>query len=289
LIADGMDFAQPYRIISLSGGTMNNKKRLLGICLIFLMVAFIFIQPAYAGPGGQIAKLLAKTFWGKMVLSLLTFILLPVGIYLYTKQRLAERRAYKDLRYMAQHDPNFEWQRARKRILDCFYQIHSAWKQEDVSEACEYMTDWYWQNQQLVYLDRWHREGLRNICAVKKIRSIRPLLFIHRNDDAAHEGSLLVVSITVNMMDCLVKRETDEVVEGDRKFKDHETIWTFALVEGQWRVANIEAAGCEFEYIFQVKNVPRIEETVLGLPNPIKIDRVQINAGIHVAGSTDPL
>jgi hypothetical protein len=282
-----MDFAQLYRIISLSGEIMN-KKRLLGICLIFLMVAFIFIQPAYAGPGGQIAKVLAKTFWGKMVLGLLTLILLPVGIYLYIKQKLAERRAYKDLRYMAQHDPNFEWLRAKERILECFYRIHSAWKEEDVSDACEYMTGGYWQNQQLVYLDRWHREGLRNVCAVKKIRAIRPLLFIHRNDNAAHEGSLLVVSITANMQNCLVKRETDRVVEGDRKFKDHETIWTFTLVEGQWRVSNIEEAGCEFDYIFQVKNVPVIEETVLGLTNAIKIDSVQINTGNRTAGSTDP-
>ena len=265
-----------------------NRKRALGICLIFLIVAFVFIQPAYAGPGGQIAKLLAKTFWGKMALGLLTLILLPVGIYLYIKQKLGERRACKDLRYMAQHDPNFEWLRARERILDCFYRIHSAWREEDVSEACEYMTDWYWQNQQLVYLDRWHREGLRNVCAVKKIRAIRPLLFIHRNDNAAHEGSLLVVSITANMQNCLVKRETDRVVEGDRKFKDHETIWTFTLVEGQWRVSNIEEAGCEFDYIFQVKNVPVIEETVLGLTNAIKIDSVQINTGNRTADSTDP-
>ena len=270
-------------------GEIMNKKRLLGICLIFLMVAFIFIQPAYAGPGGQIAKLLAKTFWGKMVLGLLTFILLPVGIYLYIKQKAAERRAFKDLRYMAQHDPNFEWLRAKKRILDCFYRIHSAWKEEDVSKACEYMTDWYWQNHQLVYLDRWHREGLRNVCAVKKIRVIQPLLFIHRNEDAAHEGSLLVVSITANMMNCLVKRETDEVVEGGRKFKDQAAIWTFVLVRGQWRVANIEAAECEFDYIFQAKNVPRIEETVLGLTKPVKIDSMPIKAAIRVAGSNDSL
>ena len=283
-----MDFAQCYRIVLLSGEIMN-KKRFLGICLIFLMVAFIFIQPAYAGPGGQIAKLLAKTFWGKMVLGLLTFILLPVGIYLYIKQKAAERQAFKDLRYMAQHDPNFEWLRAKERILDCFYRIHSAWKEEDVSQACEYMTDWYWQNHQLVYLDRWHREGLRNVCAVKKIRVIQPLLFIHRNEDAAHEGSLLVVSITANMMNCLVKRENDEVVEGGRKFKDHPTIWTFALVRGQWRVANIEAAACEFDYIFQAKNVPRIEETVLDLTKPVKIDRMPIKAAIRVAGSNDSL
>ena len=98
-----------------------------------------------------------------------------------------------------------------------------------------------------------------------------------------------MVSITANMMECLVKRENDEVVEGDRKFKNHETIWTFALVESQWRVANIEEAGCEFDYIFQVKNVPRIEETVLNLSKAVKIDRVQINVDIRAVGSADSL
>jgi hypothetical protein len=268
-----------------------NKKKLLGICLIFLMVAFIFIQPAYAGPGGQLAKVLAKTFWGKMVLGLLSVILLPMGIYLYIKQQLAQWRAYKDLKYMAQYDPNFEWLRAKERILDCFYRVHTAWKEEDVSDACEYMTGWYWQNQQLVYLDRWHREGLRNVCEIKKIRAVRPLLFIHRNDDIAHEGSMLVVSITANIKDYLVQLETDKVVEGDRKFKDHETIWSFTLAEGNWRVSNIEAAGCEFDYIFQVKNVPRIEETVLGLKNPLKTDNRPMDRGSEMgsAGSTDPI
>jgi len=252
------------------------------------MVAFIFIQPAYGGPGGQIAKVIANTFWGKMVLSLLAFILLPVGIYLYIKQKLAERRAYKDLRYMAQYDPNFEWLWAKQRILDCFYRVHSAWKDEDVSRACEYLTDWYWQNQQLVHLDRWHREGLRNVCEVKKVRAVRPLLFIHRNDDVAHQGSMLVVSITANMKDYLVHRETDKVVEGDKKFKDNETIWSFTLAGSQWRVSNIEEAGCEFGYISQVQNVPRIEETILGLSNPIKADNKQIDTGSQITGSTNP-
>ena len=247
------------------------------------MVAFVFIQPAYGGPGGQIAKVIAKTFWGKMVLSLLALILLPLGIYLYIKQKMAERRVYKDLKFMAQYDPNFEWLWARQRILDCFYQIHSAWKEEDLSRACEYLTDWYWQNRQLVHLDRWHREGLRNVCEIKKILSVRPLLFFHRNDDVAHEGSLLVVSITANMNDYLVHRETDKVVEGDQKFKDHETIWSFKLAEGQWRVSNIEAVGREFDYIFQVKNVPRIEETVLGFASSIKSDKNQIDTDSSVA------
>lgn len=247
-----------------------NRKRVLGICLLFLMVVFIFIQPAYAGPGGQIAKVLAKTFWGKMVLSLLTIILLPIGIYLYVKQKLAQRRVYKDLKFMARFDPNFEWPRVKARILECFYRIHRAREDEDVSGAFELMTEWYWQNRQLVHLDRWHRENLCNVCVVNRVCAVRPLLFIHRNDDGAHEGSLLVASITANMKDCLVQRKTGKLVEGDRRFKDQETIWTFNRVEGNWRVSNIEAAGCEFDYIFQVKDLPGIEETVAGLTVPLK-------------------
>ena len=266
-----------------------NRKRLLGICLLFLMVAFVFIQPAYSGPGGQIAKIIANSFWGKMFLSLLSFILLPVGFYIYVKQKMAERRAFKDLGYMAQYDPNFDWPWAKQRILDCFYQIHIIWKDEDLSGACEYITEWYWQNRQLVHLDRWHREGLYNVCEVKKVRSVRPLLFIHRNDDTAHEGSLLVVSITANLKDYLVHRETGKVVEGDQKFKDHESIWSFSLAEGQWRVSNNEEIGSEFGYIFQSKSVPRIQETVLGSANPIKVDNKQIDSGSQIFGSTGSL
>jgi len=264
-----------------------NRKRILGICIIFLMVAFIFIQPAYAGPGGHIAKVLANTFWGKMVLGLLALILLPLGIYLYIKQKLAELRVYKDLKFVAQYDPNFEWLQVKERIVDCFYRIHSIWKEEELAETCEYMTDWYWQNRQLVYLDRWHREDLRNICEVRRIRTIRPLLFIHRNDDAAHEGSMLVVTITADMQDYLVQNETGRVVEGDRKFKDHETVWTFTLVAGQWRVSNIEEAGCEFDYIFQAKDLPGIAE-VCGLAHPIKTSNEPINTGTSTAGSIFP-
>jgi hypothetical protein len=245
-----------------------NKKRLLGICLIFLIVAFIFIQPAYAGPGGEVAKAMAKTFWGKMALGLLSLVLLPIGIYLFIKQQLAERRAYRDLHYMVQYDPNFDWLRAKERMIDCFYRVHSAWSAEDISAVSEVMTDWYWQNQQLVRLDKWQKQGLYNVCDVRKIRAIRPLLFIHRNDDSGHGGSLLVVSITADMKDYLAKRDSEIVVAGEKKYKDHETIWSFTLVDGQWRVSNIEEARCEFEYIFQVKNLPKIECTVLGREIP---------------------
>ena len=244
------------------------KKRILGVCLIFLIVAFIFIQPAYAGPGGEVAKAMANTFWGKMVLGLLSVVLLPIGIYLFVKQQLAEQRAYRDLRYMTEYDLNFEWLRAKERIIDCFYRVHNAWNAEDISEVSEVMTDWYWQNQQLVRLDKWQKQGLYNVCDVRKIRAVRPLLFIHRNDDIGHGGSLLVVSITANMLDYLAKRDTDIVVAGYKKYKDIETIWSFTMVDGKWRVSNVEESRCEFEYIFQVKKLPRIESTILSQEIP---------------------
>jgi hypothetical protein len=235
-----------------------NKKRFLGICLIFLIVAFILIQPAYAGPGGQVAKAIAQTLWGKMILGLLALVLLPIGIYLFIKQQLAEQRAYRDLRYMARYDSNFEWLQAKERIIDCFYRVHCAWSAEDISEVSEVMTDWYWQNQQLVRLDKWQKQGLYNICDVRKIRAIRPLLFIHRNDDLKHGDSMLVVSITANMKDYLAERNTDIVVAGVKKYKDYETIWSFTLVDGQWRISNIEEARCEFGYISRSKTCPKL-------------------------------
>ena len=244
------------------------KKRILGVCLIFLIVAFIFIQPAYAGPGGEVAKAMANTFCGKMVLGLLSVVLLPIGIYLFVKQQLAEQRAYRDLRYMTEYDLNFEWLRAKERIIDCFYRVHNAWSAEDISEVSEVMTDWYWQNQQLVRLDKWQKQGLYNVCDVKKIRTVRPLLFIHRTDDIGHGGSLLVVSITANMLDYLAKRDTDIVVAGHKKYKDIETIWSFTMVDGKWRVSNVEESRCEFEYISQVKKLPRIESTILSQEIP---------------------
>lgn len=46
------------------------------------------------------------------------------------------------------------------------------------------MTDWYWQNQQMVYLDKWKRNGLVNICEVENIVNIKPTMFAFSGDDA---------------------------------------------------------------------------------------------------------
>ncbi len=238
-------------------------KRIIILGVSILLLSVFMASPVMAGPGGKIAKAVAKSFWGKVVLVVLTIIFLPLIIYITIREKLATRRALKDLRYIARFGPDFEWFKIRQRVTDCFHRIHDAWRKEDVSEAAAWMTDWYWQNQQLVYLDRWGREGMRNVCEVKRINSIRPLLFAHRNDGAPHEGSILAVTVSAKMKDYLEKRNTGEVVEGDKKFKDVETIWSFTLGDGKWRVSNIEPSDMIMEYITQAKGFPSIEETLL--------------------------
>ena len=69
-------------------GDTVNQKRFLGICLIILILIFIFIQPAYMGPGGIIAKALLKSFWGKAALALMAITCLPLAIYIYIREEV---------------------------------------------------------------------------------------------------------------------------------------------------------------------------------------------------------
>lgn len=232
---------------------------LLAALLIVLVVA---IEPVMAGPGGKIARAVFETFWGKVLLGVLTIIFLPFIIYVIWRERLAEKRARKDLRFMSAHSPAFEWLKIKERATDCFYRVHSAWQKEDVSEAADWMTSWYWQNQQMVFLDKWEREGLINVCDVKRIKNMKPLLFVHRNDGAAHEDSMVVISITANMKDYLAERDGGKVVEGSKKYKDVETIWSFTMTGGKWVVSNIEEDDMSLAYARLTSELPRIEDTL---------------------------
>jgi hypothetical protein len=91
-VPGGIDFAQyfdqNYKL--LRGGTVN-QKRFLGICLIFLIIIFICIQPAYMGPGGIIIKDLLKSLWGKAALILMTITCLPLAIYVYIREEIVSQ------------------------------------------------------------------------------------------------------------------------------------------------------------------------------------------------------
>ena len=74
-----------------------NKNRLLGIGLTFLIIVFIFIQPAYVGPGSKLAKSILSSFWGLLFLIGFTIICLPMAIYQYVCGQLEEQRQLKNL------------------------------------------------------------------------------------------------------------------------------------------------------------------------------------------------
>lgn len=239
------------------------KSKTIVVLMLLLLAVLLLASPACAGPGGMIAKAVTKSVWGRVGIAVLVIIFLPLLIYVSIREKLAERRARRDLRFMASHDPRFDFLKVRERIQDCFHRIHAAWRKEDMAEASDWMTTWYWQNQQLVYLERWEREGLVNHCNVQQVKSIRPLLFAHRNDQEAHEGSLLVVSITARMQDYLARRDSDELIEGDKEWKNVETVWSFTMNNGQWKVSNIEAAAVTLEYARIAKELPAIEATLV--------------------------
>lgn len=225
---------------------------------ILFFPAFVF-----AGPGGKIAKAVAETFLGKVILIGLILFFLPVLIYVSLKERRAKKRVLRDLQIVARVNPDFDWIKLRKRIQDCFYRVHAAWEKSDVSEASEWMTDWYWQNQQMVYLDRWERDGLINICEIKTMGGIKPIMFSFRGEGGVSgEGSELAVLISAGMKDYLERKSDGKLVEGSRKKKEVERVWSFTYESGKWVVSNIEDGSNSLEYIEMMKTAPEIEEAL---------------------------
>lgn len=221
------------------------------------------IEPALAGPGGKIASAAYETFWGRVILAILTVIFLPLITYVWLREKFAERRTRKDLRFMADYSPVFELLKIQERAKDCFFRVHSGWEKEDLSEVSSWMTSWYWQNQQQVHLDRWKREGLVNICDVKKINYIKPILFVHRNQGNEHEDSMVVLSIEAKMKDYLQNRTTGKVVEGSKRYKDVETVWSFTLEDGVWKVSDIDEGAMSLAFAKMTRDLPDIESTVI--------------------------
>lgn len=239
------------------------KRTIIFSVFISIIVAFLAMEPAMAGPGGKIASAAFETFWGRVLLVLLTIVFLPLITYVLLREKISERRARKDLRFMAGYSSLFEWLKIQERAKDCFFRVHSGWEKEDLTEVSNWMTDWYWQNQQLVHLDRWKKEGLVNICNVKKITNIKPMLFVHRNQDEEHEDSMIVLSIEAKMKDYLQDRNTGKVVEGSKRYKEVETVWSFTMENGVWKVSDIEEGSMSLVYAKMVKDLPEIESTLV--------------------------
>ena len=65
------------------------------------------------------------------------------------------------------------------------------------------------------------------------------------------------------MKDYLQDRATGKVVEGSKRYKAVETVWSFTLENGVWKVSNIEEDTMSTVYAKMVRELPRIETTVV--------------------------
>ena len=65
------------------------------------------------------------------------------------------------------------------------------------------------------------------------------------------ESATIVAFISANMQDYLAEIGTGKVVEGDKAFKDVDTVWTFQLINGALKVAQIEESYLSLTYAGQ--------------------------------------
>ena len=229
------------------------------VFLTFIVILMVVLVPdaVYAAAGGSIAKAITKSFWGKLIMGVVFLIFLPLIIWVYIKEYRAVKRTSKDLVMLASKSKVFDWLSIKMRVSEVFNRVQTAWDKNNIEEASEWMDDWYWQNQKYVHLSKWEEKGMKNIVNVKKINNIKPL-YVNHSGEADAEGSRIVVSIDANMQDYLVRLSDNMVVEGDKEFKDVESVWTFVLSRGKWVVQNIEESSMSLTYA-GMKNVLSME------------------------------
>lgn len=229
-----------------------SPRTLLVVTVAALVVlALAFPDAALAAPGG-IIKQAARTTWGKLVLFGLVILFLPLIVWYLVQRAILVRRTRKALQRLGSEVPHFAWLPLKERIGEVFGWVHSAWDQGKMELARDYMTEWYVRNQQL-QLDRWEREGRRNVTSDVKIKTITPLYVGH--DAQLGEPDRIVVQIAAQMRDYLVEQATGKVVEGDKTLGDSTTIWSFVHENGRWLLTNIESDAAELEYLKECARV----------------------------------
>ncbi len=238
---------------------MNKQQKRLLLTILIITLLF-YVDPVYAGPGGSVAKALFKTWWGKLLLFVLFIVLFPLIVYTRTIEFFAVRKAKKQLMQLGLKNKDFSWLNLEKNVYNIFTRVYLAWSKEDMSEVKEYVNHWYWQNQQMVHLDRWKSENLKNICRLQSISKIKPLYLEISNEDN-YEGSKVAFIINANIEDYLIDRDTRKVVEGKSGFSDEENIWIMEYTEGKWVLDDIRDGSLSLAFAKLENVVPEFSLT----------------------------
>lgn len=223
----------------------------------------LFISNAAVSAPLEVSPALAESVWVKIALALAVLLVLPFILAGLIKELRAEKRTLRDLDYVKHFNVRFNWTQVKRRVSDCVEQVHHARIDPEMPVVSDCMTDWYWRNQQHVYLEKWRNQGLLNVRHIKQLVRIKPLLFIHRNNGALQEGSILVTAVRANMQDYFIDKDSGELMQGHKNYHLIEKLWTFMYTEGQWRIANIEDSTQRTQYTKLGTYLPKIEETLM--------------------------
>ena len=216
---------------------------------ILLYLSLFNASTMLAGPGGRIAKEMFDSPLGKVIGVILLVILLPLIIRSYYRKNKLVRQTKSKLSQLTRIDTElFDEINLKNRMTDIFTRVHKAWSERDLDNCEEYMTNWYRQNQQTVFLDEWASKGMMNICTIQEINTIKPI-HLRLTNNKNFEGTRIMYLIDANMEDYLVNIEDSSVLEGKKGFKDVETVWTLKLENRIWKVDNIEQSEMISSYM----------------------------------------
>ncbi len=237
------------------------RQHFLIFALLVVMVLLV-VDPVYAGPGGAIAKAITKTFWGKLLMLILVIIFAPLIIYVLIRERIGVFYTKRTLSKIAAVDRRFNWLDLEKDIRNAYSRVHISWDKEDMSAVQEYVSSWYWQNQQLVYLDEWKSRNLHNVCHLKTIGRIKPL-YIELSEYDQFEGTRIAFSIFGEIEDYLIDNESRQIVEGSRGYQEVEKVWIFELTDGKWLLDDIRDGSLSLAFAKMKNSIPENLPTLL--------------------------
>lgn len=224
-----------------------NRRTVTARVAIVAATSVVVCAPAFAAEATNLDANFFMSLIARIAVACAGLLLMASLLDNSSDQEEAAELTRLELDSISTESKEFGWDHIEDRVAECFGRVHNAWGKSDMSLAKDAMTSWYWQNQQLNFVNEWSRQGIKNVCHVDTINSITPLL-LHRENEDSLDNTHIVVRINALMLDYLVHSESQTILAGIEDYRDIETVWTLSCNDGQWKVCDIEDVSVAEQY-----------------------------------------
>ncbi|MGB0838813.1 MAG: hypothetical protein ACPGXL_01675 [Chitinophagales bacterium] len=193
---------------------------------------------------------------GKIMLFALLLVVLINVLFLTSKAKIKEFKTRNDLRHLSYLNPAFDWWKFSKHIDTVYKRVTGLKGNEAKTDLQKWMTRGYWYQQYAKSSGRWKINGWINHCNVEEIKQIKPLYIFYNKNGNGGNGSRVVVSITACKENYRFQQSTGRIMDGHKGFQDEESVWTFELDHGTWKVRSIDGRQRSEEYISLENHMP---------------------------------